>query len=84
MINDHNGIALITQLVQHRQQLLDIDEVQTGGRFIEDIQYLASAALRQFACQLNALRLTAGQGGGLLAEMNILQANIDHGLQLAR
>lgn len=45
VLNHHDGIALIAQLVQHFQQLLDIGEVQTGGRLIEDIQRLAGTAL---------------------------------------
>ena len=51
MLDDHDGVALIAQLMQHRQQLLDIGEVQAGGRFVEDIQRLAGAALRQLARQ---------------------------------
>ncbi|CVG16775.1 Uncharacterised protein [Serratia marcescens] len=70
--------------MQHRQQLLDIGEVQAGGRFVEDIQRLAGAALRQLARQLDALRLTAGERGGRLAEADVGQPDIHQGLQLAR
>ncbi|MNY52920.1 hypothetical protein D3C86_1886380 [compost metagenome] len=61
MLNDHNGVALIAQLMQHFKQLLDIGEVQAGGWLIQNIQRLAGSALRQLARQLHALRLTAGK-----------------------
>ena len=44
MLDDHDGVALIAQLMQHVQQLLDISKVQTGGRLIQDIQRLTGAA----------------------------------------
>lgn len=84
VLNHHDGIALIAQLVQDFQQLLDIGEVQTGGRLIEDIQRLAGTALGQLARQLHALRLAAGQGRRRLAKADIGQADVHQGLQLTR
>ena len=61
MLNHHDGVALIAQLVQHVQQLLDIRKVQAGGRLIQNIQRLTGTAFGQLTRQLHALRFTAGQ-----------------------
>ena len=44
VFNHHNGIALIAQFMQYVEQLLNIGEVQTGGRLVENIQCLPGAA----------------------------------------
>lgn len=44
VLNYHNGIALIAQFMQYVEQLLNIGEVQTGGRLVENIQRLPGAA----------------------------------------
>ncbi len=41
MFNDDNGIAAVTQVMQYNEQLLDVMEVQAGGRFVENIQRIA-------------------------------------------
>jgi len=37
VLDDDDGIAVIAQAVQYRQQLRDIVEVQAGGGFIQYI-----------------------------------------------
>ncbi|CAD5880387.1 Uncharacterised protein [Escherichia coli] len=44
VLNYHNGIALIAQFMQYVEQLLNIGEVQTGSRLVENIQRLPGAA----------------------------------------
>ena len=44
VLNYHNGIALIAQFMQYVEQLLNIGEVQTGGRLVENIPRLPGAA----------------------------------------
>ncbi|MNC67965.1 hypothetical protein D3C75_1185110 [compost metagenome] len=51
---------MVTQAVEHVEQLLDIGEVQAGGRLVENVQRLASISLGQFTGQLDPLRLAAG------------------------
>ncbi|MNH06966.1 hypothetical protein D3C79_663460 [compost metagenome] len=70
--------------MQHRQQLLDIGEVQAGGGFIKNIQRLASAPFRQLTRQFHTLRFTTGKGGGRLPETDIGKPNLHQRLQLAR
>ena len=59
VFDHHHGVAVIAQAVQHVEQLLDVREVQAGGRLVEDVQGLAGVALAQLARQLDPLRLTA-------------------------
>ena len=60
----------------HFQQLLDIGEVQTGGRLIENIDGLAGGLLGKLRSQLHPLGLAAGQLRGGLAQFHIAQAHI--------
>lgn len=74
VLNHHDGIPLVAQLVQNLQQLLNIGKVQTGGRFIKDIQRLPGTAFGQLPRQLDALGLAAGERGSRLTKSAILLA----------
>ena len=82
MLNHHDGVALIPELMQHVQQLLNIRKMQTGGRLIENIQRLPGTAFGQFARQLHALCFTARERGSGLTQSNVRQANVHQRLQL--
>jgi hypothetical protein len=45
VLDHHHGVALVDQLVEHFQQLLDVVEVQAGGRLVEDVERAAGGAL---------------------------------------
>jgi hypothetical protein len=36
VFDDHHGIAVIAQLMQDSEQMVDVVEVQAGGRLVED------------------------------------------------
>jgi len=57
--------------VQHIQQFLDIDEVQAGGRFVQDVDRIAGGDTRQLFGQFDSLRFSAGEGGGGLAQFDV-------------
>jgi hypothetical protein len=57
--------------VEHVEKFLDVVEVQPGGRFVEQVEGLARLALAQFAGQLDALGLAAGERDRRLAEGNL-------------
>jgi hypothetical protein len=44
VLDHHHRVALVDQLVQHFQQLLDVVEMQAGGRLVEDIERAAGGA----------------------------------------
>src|SRR5215467_12995055 len=63
VLDDHHGIALITQPEQHLQQLLHVVEVKPGRWLIEYVDRAAGGALGELARELDALRFTAGERG---------------------
>ena len=71
MLNDHNGVAGIAQLVQHFEQQCNVGKVQAGGGFVQDVQSATCVALGQFQSQLHTLCFTARQGGGGLAQADV-------------
>ncbi len=63
--------------------MLDVVEVQAGGRLVQDVQGAAGVAARQLLGQLDALRLAAGQRGRALAQLDVAQAHVHQRFQLA-
>ena len=59
VLDDDDGIAVVTQPVQHVEQQLNVGEVQTGGWLVEDVKRTAGVALRQLQRKLDPLCLTA-------------------------
>src|SRR5882672_5575427 len=45
VLDDHDGVALRYQFVQHFQQFLDVVEMQAGGRLVQDVERAAGGAL---------------------------------------
>ena len=84
MLDHHDGVAVLAQALQHREQHLDVLEVQPGGGLVEDVQGAPGVAARQLEGELHALRLAARQRGGALPEADVAQAHVGQGLQLAR
>jgi hypothetical protein len=84
VLDHHDGVARIAQLVQHLQQQRDVGKVQAGGRLVEDVERAAGVAFAQFECQLHALRLAARQRRRGLAELDVGEAHVEQRVQLAR
>ena len=84
VLDDDHGVALLLEPVEHLQQLLDVVEVQPGGRLVEDVKRLAGALLDQLARQLDALGLAAGERGRGLAELDVVEAHVVQGLEHGR
>src|ERR1700733_1393925 len=62
VVLDHNyRVARVCQTAEHAEQPLDVVEVQTGGRLVEDVKRATGRAPREFLGELDALRLTAGE-----------------------
>ncbi len=81
MFDHHHGIAGIDETVQHLQQLLNVIEVQSRRRLVENVKRLPRAAPAKFAGQLDALRLAARQGRGGLAELDVVESHVVQRLQ---
>ena len=83
MLDDDDRIAFVHQPVEHAQQHFDVVKVQSGGWFVEDVQCAPGGDFRQLRRQFHALGLATRQGRCLLAEVDVSQANVVQGLQLA-
>ncbi len=59
------------------RSLSNVVEVETGGRLVEQIEGLSGGAFGELARQLDPLRLTTGEGGCRLAEVEIVETDGD-------
>ncbi|MNX16520.1 hypothetical protein D3C86_463880 [compost metagenome] len=95
VLDDDQRMARVEQLAQRAHEPRDVVEVQAGGRLVEQEQralarhHLAARgrALGRFgqeARELQALRLAARERGHGLAELHVVQAHVDDGLQHAQ
>ena len=82
VLDHHHRVAGVGQLVQHLQQLGHVVEVQARGRLVQDVERAAGGAARQLLGELDALRLAARQRGGLLADVDVAEADARQRLQL--
>ena len=76
VLDHHDRVALVHQGVEDFQQFADVLEMQAGGGFVEDVEGAAGGAAGQFLGQLDALRFAAGQGGRLLPERDVAEADL--------
>ena len=76
MLDDNDGVPLVTKTVQNCKQVFDVVKMQSGGRFVENIERAARVPLSQFLRKFYALGFTTGQGGRVLTELHIRQADV--------
>ena len=67
VLDDDDRIATVNQFLEYIHQDADVFEMQTGCRFIENIERLARITLREFGSQFYALTFTAREGSGTLS-----------------
>src|SRR5712691_434449 len=79
---DH-GIPQVDQAVEHRDQPVDVREVQAGGRLVEDVEGTPAGLLRQLVGELDALRFAAGERVARLAEGQVAEADVVEDLEAA-
>lgn len=80
MLDNDDGIAVITQPVDDFQQLLDIMKVETGRWFIKYVERFAGIAFRELTRKFNALCFSSGEGCGALAELDVTKTHVHQGL----
>ena len=81
VFDDEHRVAGVHEVVQHLQQQFDIGEMQSRGRFVQQIKRLSGALLDQLASQLDALGFAAGQRGRGLTQLDVVESHIVEGLQ---
>ena len=76
MFDNYQGMTPFYQRLESMEQSLDIMEVQTGGWLIEDEERRRLVFLADKVGEFHTLVLTAGEGAGVLAELDIAQSNL--------
>ena len=71
VLDDDDRVALIDERLQNVEQSSDILEMQAGGRFVQNVERTARRPSRQLFRKFDPLRLAAGQGCGLLSDMDV-------------
>ena len=76
VVFDHDhAVALFDQGVEDFEQFADVFEVEAGGGLVQNVEGLAGGSAGEFLGELDALGFAAGQGGGLLADFDIAEAD---------
>src|SRR3989442_1489735 len=80
VLDDEHAVAGVDEPVEHAAQRSDVVEVQSRRRLVEDVELAPGAAFpareRELACDLQALRLAAGQRGRGLAELQVSEPDL--------
>ena len=82
VLDDDDGVAQRDEALEDVEQLVNVREVQTRGRLVEDVDGSARRALGEFARELDALRLAARKRCGRLAELDVAEADVEERLEL--
>ena len=83
VLDDEHGIPPVHQPVEDVQQLADVVEVESRGRFVQQVDGLAGARPGEFLRQLDALRLAPRERDGRLAELDVVESHVVQGLEHA-
>ena len=67
VFDDKYCVAFIYQLLQYIHQDADVFEVESGCRFVQDIEGLAGITLGKLGGKFYSLAFTAGEGSGTLS-----------------
>ena len=71
------------QTLQNLEEGGGVFEGEAGGRFVENVDCAARGPAGEFGGELDALGLAAAEGGCRLANLDVAQAHVPHGVQLA-
>ncbi|MGC4070109.1 MAG: hypothetical protein QM784_36720 [Polyangiaceae bacterium] len=75
VLDDHDRVAGVDQLLQHFEQAMDVREVQARRRLVEQVQRAAGLTLAELAAELDALRLAATERRRGLADLHVAEAD---------
>ena len=78
VLDDDDRLAGVDEPVEQAEQLLDVGEVQAGGRLVEDVDV---ALLGHVGGQLEPLALAARQRGQRLAEAEVAEPDVGEPLE---
>ena len=81
VLDDDHGVAVADELVERFHQRVDVVEVQTRRRLVENEQRVALPFSAQIVGQFHALVLTARQRGRRLSQLDVAQSHVLQGLE---
>src|SRR5262245_19039822 len=81
VLHYHNCITLVHQRLQDMQQLLDVRQVQTRGRLVEEVERAGLGRATQLIGQFDALGFATRQGVAGLAQGQVAQPGVVQNLQ---
>ena len=88
VLDDIDGVAHVHHLLEQVDEVAHVLEVQAVGGFVDDEDAALSARLEGLGVlleagrHLEALQLAARQGAQRLVEVQVVQADVHHGLEL--
>ena len=72
VLDDDDGVAVVNECVEHRQQFVHVGQMQTGGGLVEDVD---RSRLPHVDGQLQPMTLATGQRGEGLTETDVSEAD---------
>ena len=81
VLDDHQGVTSFYQGIEGMEQTLDVVEVEARGRLVEDEERGLLFLLADEVGELHALVLTAREGAGTLAELDVTESHLLQGAQ---
>jgi hypothetical protein len=81
VLDDHERVTALGELRERAEEPLDVREVQSGRRLVEDEERVRLRVASEVRGELDALRLAGGQRAERLAELQVLEAHVDQRLK---
>ena len=81
VLDEDEGVAALDEFVEDGEELDDVVAMEADGGFVEEVEGFAGRPFGELAGEADALLLTAGKGGDFLAELEIVEADGDQGVE---
>ena len=82
VLDDQHRVTRLHQPLENFNQLVNVGSMEARGGLVQNIDGAARGGSGQFRGQLHTLGFAAGEGGAGLAQLDVAQAHIHHGLDL--
>ena len=76
VLNGDDRVAHVDQAMEDADQFFDVEEVQPGGRLVQDVERRAAGFLAEFVGEFDPLGFAAGERVACLAEIDIPHADV--------
>ena len=76
VFDDEDGIPFLDETVEDQEEFLDVREMESGGRFVEDVNGFGSRSFGEIECELDSLCLSARKSRSGLPELYVPEPDI--------